>query len=50
MVWDKFAKQASNRALMNHLGRVGSDTGIVRQNLQNPSKNEGNRAFPTGWR
>ncbi len=31
VVWDKFGtspRQAINRALMNHLGRVGSDTGI----------------------
>jgi hypothetical protein len=27
IVWDKFAKQAINRGVMNHLGRVGSDTG-----------------------
>src|SRR5262249_16537273 len=31
IAWDKFGtspRQAINRALMNHLGRVGSDTGI----------------------
>ena len=28
--------------------RFGSDTGIVRQNLQKRGKNEGNRAFPVG--
>ena len=31
VVWDKFGtspRQAINRGLMNHLGMVGSDTGI----------------------